>query len=682
MPLLAKRRRTDQVADTLGRVILAAHLPVLKVLRVHHDVLGDANRCALSTSRHKMATEIYRTYNAETLYGNVASTRQITTGGHTMDVYCLNPMALLRHASEVVPKFGTFLAGCLAGRPARIAIYVDEVRPGNNLRPDMGRAYQAVYFTVLELPDWYRSKCALGWMVLCFLPCRQLKDLGVTVSSFMIEVLKLFWSPTPGQWNFETVGMHLCTVTGPVHVRAVFACFLGDNKGLWEIASGRGAASYKPCIWCKNVVGRTRADQIPGDYLVHFQDGRPDKFDRHTARSYAALADTLRATIANGCSNADRTKMEKILGITYDPTGLLYSEMRPTANLPISAYADWQHCVCSSGGVGQYECNGLIFALKARRVTTAMLDDFAATVKTPKRWPRLSKKFFQERFRDKACMHLKAFASETLTAITVLGLFLDAVVKPTGNLVEFTRSFDKLRELVDLLKTNDKVVERIAYLKRVVIEHHEQYMAAYGPRCAKPKVHYTLHVADSVECWQRMLSCFAPERKHRWGKMMASFLFNKVGMTLLARSLNHFMQSLAGEDAFNHTFLEPVGKAMHEDDAATVLPVLGFGGDGVSVFSSRGLVTRADHFHAGDAIFWRLAGASGVCVANFFLCVVIQGSNDKLYWVFGDNLEFVCGAVYSTTRTTPMLIPAHALSCAVAYQRYGESMRVAMPYAL
>ena len=66
---------------------------------------------------------------------------------------------------------------------------------------------------------------------------------------------------------------------------------------------------------------------------------------------------------------------------------------------------------------------------------------------------------------------MKAFASEALTVMTVLGLFLDSLVKPTGKPKKHTESFDELRIMVDVLSTGDAAVERIPMLERVILEH-------------------------------------------------------------------------------------------------------------------------------------------------------------------------------------------------------------------
>ena len=61
--------------------------------------------------------------------------------------------------------------------PARIAIYEDEVCPGNNHRHDKGRKYLAIYWTFLDLPEWFRSSTD-GWFTFISSPPLRLKKSG------------------------------------------------------------------------------------------------------------------------------------------------------------------------------------------------------------------------------------------------------------------------------------------------------------------------------------------------------------------------------------------------------------------------------------------------------------------------------------------------------------------------
>ncbi len=71
---------------------------------------------------------------------------------------------------EAVEALGLSPASHRAGAPpARLALYSDEVVPGNIRRPDDARGYTAVYWTCLDFPDWYLSS-PNGWFPFAFVP--------------------------------------------------------------------------------------------------------------------------------------------------------------------------------------------------------------------------------------------------------------------------------------------------------------------------------------------------------------------------------------------------------------------------------------------------------------------------------------------------------------------------------
>ncbi len=73
--------------------------------------MATLSRVTGASSSSALREELYRPGGVETVYGPVVET--VSIGG--VEVEYLNPFALLRHASEVAPQFGEFLAGHLSG---------------------------------------------------------------------------------------------------------------------------------------------------------------------------------------------------------------------------------------------------------------------------------------------------------------------------------------------------------------------------------------------------------------------------------------------------------------------------------------------------------------------------------------------------------------------------------------
>ncbi len=66
--------------------------------------------------------------------------------------------------------------GCLS-----LCLYTDEVVPRNKLRPDMGGKYQAVYFQVLDFPDFIRSRLPPTSFTFGSVSCREFAAAGIGV---------------------------------------------------------------------------------------------------------------------------------------------------------------------------------------------------------------------------------------------------------------------------------------------------------------------------------------------------------------------------------------------------------------------------------------------------------------------------------------------------------------------
>jgi hypothetical protein len=166
-------------------------------------------------------TELHRAEFAwaktETPYGTLVKTTEITIlppalgakprgaqpegAQPTTNLMYLCPFALLSHLCELVPAFFKFLqlhvrmppdlgealglspASRQAGAtPARLALYIDEVVPGNVRRPDDGRAYNAVYWTFIDFPAWFLAS-QHGWFPLCYIPKVVLSNYCTSTSS-------------------------------------------------------------------------------------------------------------------------------------------------------------------------------------------------------------------------------------------------------------------------------------------------------------------------------------------------------------------------------------------------------------------------------------------------------------------------------------------------------------------
>ena len=78
----------------------------------------------------------------------------------------VNPRALVHHLSNISDDFADMMDASTPGgsAPTRVLIYIDEVVPGNPLRHDKGRTMWAIYWAMLDWPEYVLSRTD-GWPV-------------------------------------------------------------------------------------------------------------------------------------------------------------------------------------------------------------------------------------------------------------------------------------------------------------------------------------------------------------------------------------------------------------------------------------------------------------------------------------------------------------------------------------
>lgn len=454
----------------------------------------------------------------------------------------MNPFGFIWMAASQSEAAKEFFCGHLGANVNRIAFYCDEVTPGNVLRPDHGRSFEVVYWSFLELPRWFRSNASASWFPLLFVESKKLHDVEGGMSAVAKAVVHLFFPAGTESFNFESTGM----LIGDVHVRAKFGCWLADERAIKSVLSCKGASGHKPCVTCKNVVTRMdRADP----YLVHFACSDESKFDKHSAESFAAMVRDLKAK-EGATTKAEFDFLEKAYGLVFQKNALVFDDhCLAITKFPTTVYWDWMHCMFASGGVAQYNVNAFLLEIVRVGLPLADIDEFAAKITTPSSKQKLTRTFFQDRtvLRDGA--HIKAFASEMITAIQVLGIFSDVVLLPMGVLGSHIKCFDLLRELSGTLVMGDVVATMLGRAREVMQNHHEKLAELY-PLVVKPKIHYLKHSFDSIERLGVNLSCFGPERRHKDAKRIAEFAFRDVCKTMLVRMTNSMLQTMATASTF------------------------------------------------------------------------------------------------------------------------------------
>lgn len=221
------------------------NIPLQQLAQATHAASGESVR----SRRRALSDTIAECGQTRTPYGCVMEHMDLEVNGDPMRWPYVNPHALLYHLGQTNNTFAAFLRKhCCYG--ADVILYADETRPGNALRPDAGRSSLCIYWTIRQLPAWFRSRQE-GWLFFGVLRARHIEGIAGGASRVLGKVLRTFWSPDG--WNFQTVGVNIPNFG---HFHAKFECFWGDEKEIKHFWQVKGASGTLPCCFCRNIVSR------------------------------------------------------------------------------------------------------------------------------------------------------------------------------------------------------------------------------------------------------------------------------------------------------------------------------------------------------------------------------------------------------------------------------------------
>ena len=439
------------------------------------------------------------------------------------------PRAFLWLLTHISTAFNAFLKNALPNGRSDVCVYMDDVRPGNQLRPDAGRTYYAYYYQLIDLPEHFRYG-AHGWFDLAFVQVSDCEGIRGGVSSLTEQLLAAADFP----WQLEADEVQGCACAYELS----FACFMADEKAIKQMLAVKGAGSYKPCCKCSAIVGRLDAADVRAP-LKHYTCLLPAEFNEYTYERFCASCDEVRAAWA--ISAARGGEVETGLGISWlKGRALPFSDRAPLYRIPESVYWDAQHSVWASGGVAQYEVNQFVLEAVRHGVMMGTLQEFLGCVRLPSSFGSKGIKFdLARRLQRGNDTHLKAFASEVLALTPCLLAFGEMVI--VGSAMEVEEALRPHVTCLALLYCIQVIVfmgDRSCLVARlfdeIVQAHHELYLLLY-PACRKPKLHYLRHIPGLLEKFKKMLTCWAAERHHRQSKRCAQFCFRNMTSTLITR---------------------------------------------------------------------------------------------------------------------------------------------------
>ena len=500
------------------------------------------------------------------------------------------------------------------------------------------------------------------------------KQLKGGLSGLMKAAFREFFGST---WNFK-LGFNCPSGQNTfVMVRSEVGCGVQDEKAHKEFDSVKGASGTSFCLFCKNVTQNLKGLKKT-DYIKDYRTTFPEDFDKHTPQTFWDSVNLLSESI-NVVSGPKLKKLQQALGLTYCPDGILWS--KPCDYCPIEhTFIDWMHTLHASGGMGQVELNAFCIKLVEEGISLSEVDNFMESVVTPDGFQKLPKGFFSARTPLKKGDHIKSFASETMTAIRHMCLFVDMVVLPSKNpaLRQAALSMKALGKMCDIFAAGDSAINHLHELYVTGKVHHQHFLDAYGPDLAKPKLHLIYHCIDNLAKHLRNMNCFAPERLHAAVKNLARTVGGgmcKQEELILKRTLINVISHFKSETSVQHTFFPVKAKpAPHiRDNIVRVSPRP----LGQEVLVASVMMSHIGKLLAGEVVVMRSPRPLLGLIINFVAGVCLR-TDQKVYFLCLRPFSNIGEHVWSPS-LMDMYCPADGVDFAVPYVKVSGGIRPLLP---
>ena len=313
-------------------------------------------------------------------------------------------------------------------RPLSAVLYLDEVTPGNIIRPDNQRRFWSFYLGFTECAAEHLCREEF-WLPLAMLRTTIAAKVDGGMSCCIKLLLrKILMAPC----NLASVGVTV-VIESPVLLRAALTNLLADESALKSVWRFKGAAGLRACGLCRNVMS-LRSELVDGQtYLVDVSCSDSSKFVLCTNEDVWEAHDRLEAAVGH-MTKGDFDRFEKASGINYSSEGLLADKELRTMIGPASVTTmDWMHNFLVHG-IANLEVFGflrqcrLLLGIKFEQINTYVTADWC--------WPKSqSRHKINEVFtaaRERASSEaFKASASELMMAYPLLRKFAQDVVAPT-----------------------------------------------------------------------------------------------------------------------------------------------------------------------------------------------------------------------------------------------------------
>ena len=273
-----------------------------------------------------------------------------------------------------------------------------------------------------------------------------------------------------------------------------------------------------------------------------------------------------------------------------------------------------------SGGQANTHTALLLHQLRGLQVDIELVSEYASSFTLPWKHGKVSVEWLhKKRLNQKDTSSFSSYASTMLSLVPIVFAFLMDCVHTSehgaAHMQEHIRCYGLLASIIGLLQRVDTCASNVEYLEKLVDEYGELFIRLYDR--AKVKFHHMYHLHETIRRFNRCLSCFVTERRHRQVKKAAVHVFRHLENTVLSAMVTRMCESFIGDASlFKHSFLvSPKVGQMHGQRIFTSTKAVLFCGllninDIVFANTAAVLVGRIEKF-------WECNNTIVVCIASF-----------------------------------------------------------------
>lgn len=435
----------------------------------------------------------------------------------------IQPVVFLQHCVVHCPSFLKYFKDFLAGHgnspngPYELAVYADEVSPGNQLRHDAQRKCQIVYWTIKQGP-------AMGidqlWFTLGLARSSVVSAIKGGMSAYMKSAMELFIRPIDLR-----LGVQLQVEDTVVLKFFRFGMIIADEAALKETFSFKGAAGIQMCPLCTNIVNESSQLHMHSTNLVPSSSTEPSTWKQADSESIRAKIRHLHASFGN-CTKAAFEELEKSLGWTHNPHGLLGDGVANPLGIQVAETMqyDWMHTLLVNG-CWNVEVGALLQAIRPLGHSQPALHQYLSKLS----WPSsISSHAVTGRniFRKKQEGNVSCSASEGLGVYSPIRAYLMDNMDTLNTAMLQVASYMAVAKVLDDFGGVRRGKCTVADLTNSIHRYVKAHQAAYKTEHWIPKFHYLQHIPKMIQHQGVVAACFVHERKHRVAKRYAENMRN------------------------------------------------------------------------------------------------------------------------------------------------------------